>query len=307
MAASTRCLACAAVLVAAACGGDRDGASSTDSPAVAAASPATLELSPDRTFTRDGVVINYRVIGTGDPLLLIHGYGDNLMMWVGTADSLARDHRVIAVDTRGFGKSGKPAGETSYGTAMIDDLTALLDHLDIRQVHVVGYSMGAMLASRLALSHPERVRTATMAAGTYAPDTVALRTLVTPWLDDLEHGRRLTRLLKQIVPVLSDSLARSYSDQLFAEGDSAAYVGVMRGFVPLSVDWARVAESRVPAVVIVGMDDPLRPYSPALAAKWPGAKLVELPATDHMTIFTARQLIDEVRALTKANPIAVQP
>ncbi len=287
-------------LACAACAQSRD--DTVDS--VATATVTVLAEASDQSFTRGDVALNYRVIGAGEPVLLVHGYGDNLMMWSGfLADSLAREHRVVAIDTRAFGKSAKPAGAENYGVAMVDDLVALLDHLQIAQAHVVGYSMGAVLTAQLALTHPERVRTATMAAGLFPKDSAAMHALGAPWIAEITSGRRLTKFVKEIVPVLPDSIARGYSDQLFAESDSAALLGVLQGFMRLSVDWAKVAASRVPAVAIVGVDDPLRPYSAALAAKWPGAKHVELPATDHMTVFTSPVMLAEVRALHSANPI----
>lgn len=271
-------------------------------PSAAASSPALVD-APDQTFTRGNVTINYRTIGSGAPILLVHGYGDNLKMWAGLADSLAATHRVLAVDARGFGKSGKPAGAASYGAAMVEDLVALLDTVRERQAHVVGYSMGAMLAASLALSHPDRVRTVTLAAGGFRKDPETMRGMVQPWIDDLEHGRRLTKLIKEIVPALPDSQARSFSDQLFAESDSAALVNVLKSFGEIPIDWAKVATSTVPAVAIVGVDDPLLPYTRDLATKWPGAKLVELPATDHMTIATSPRLLDEIRTVIAAAPI----
>jgi pimeloyl-ACP methyl ester carboxylesterase len=265
------------------------------------ASVVTLLDATDRTLSRDGITINYRSIGDGDPILLVHGYGDNLKMWAGLADSLAITHRVITVDTRGFGKSSKPRGAESYGPAMVADLVALLDTAGATQAHVVGYSMGAMLAASLALSHPERVRSVTLAAGAFQKDAAAMRRLTAPWVADLENGRRLTRLLKEVVPVLADSQVKSFSDQLFAESDSAALVGVLRSFGDLPVDWARVDATKIPAVAIVGVDDPLRPYSRDLAARWPGAKLVEIPATDHMTIPASPRLLEEIRLVVKAH------
>lgn len=266
------------------------------------ASTKTLLDAPDQTFSRGGITINYRSIGNGEPVLLIHGYGDNLKMWAGLADSLAAAHRVIAVDARGFGKSSKPAGVVNYGQAMVEDFVALLDTTGTRQAHVVGYSMGAVLAAALALSHPERVRTVTLAAGAFPKNAAAMRDIVRPWIDDLEHGRRLTGLLKQIVPVLPDSQLRGFSDQIFAEGDSAALVDVFKSFPDVSVDWTQVGGTKIPALAIVGADDPLRPYSRDIAAKWPGAKLVEIPATDHATISASQRLLDEIRLVMKAGP-----
>jgi pimeloyl-ACP methyl ester carboxylesterase len=291
-------------LACSACVRSKDGAADSAAGAPAVAMVAALADAPDQSFSRGDVAINYRVIGAGEPVLLVHGYGDNLRMWSGfLADSLALDHRVLAIDARAFGKSGKPAGAEHYGVAMVDDLVALLDHEQIAQAHVVGYSMGAMLTAQLALRHPGRVRTATMAAGVFPRDSVAGNALVAPWIADIESGRRLTKFVKDVVPVLPDSVARGYSDQLFAESDSAALLGVLMGFPRLIVDWQRVAASRVPAVVVVGVDDPLRPYSAALAAQWPGTKLVELPGTDHITVYTSSVLLAEVRALLSANPI----
>ena len=268
------------------------------------AAPTSVALidAPDKSFKRGDVTINYRSIGSGDPVLLIHGYGDNLKMWAGLADSLATTHRVIAVDTRGFGKSSKPAGAESYGPRMVQDLVALLDTTGAASAHVVGYSMGAILAADLALHSPDRVRTVTMAAGAFHKDAAGMRAMTRPWIDDLENGRRLTRLIKEIVPVLPDSQARSFSDQLFAEADSAALVGVLRSFADLNVDWSKVESSKIPAVAIVGADDPLRPFARDIAARWPGAKHVEIPATDHMTIVAAPQLLAEIRLLTRATP-----
>jgi pimeloyl-ACP methyl ester carboxylesterase len=289
----------------AACAPPKD-AATADSLAAASPAPAATSLAsaPDRTLTRGDVTINYRVLGAGEPVLLVHGYGDNLKMWSGfLADSLARDHRVLAIDARAFGKSGKPAGADRYGFEMIDDLVALLDHEQVAKVHVVGYSMGAMLAAQLALVHPERVRTATMAAGMFAKDSAALHAMVAPWVADLRQGRRLTKLIRDVVPTLPDSVALGYSDQLFAESDSAALLGVLESFPRLSVDWTKVATSKVPAIAIVGADDPLRPYAAALAAMWPGMKHIEVPATDHTNIFASPVLLTEVRTLLAANPI----
>ena len=71
--------------------------------------------APDRFFTSNGVSIRYRVIGEGEPMLLLHGYTDRLEMWAGTADSLARDFRVIVPDLRGSGLSTKFGDPAQYG------------------------------------------------------------------------------------------------------------------------------------------------------------------------------------------------
>ena len=116
-------------------------------------------------FDSDGVEIAYLDEGEGQPTLLIHGFGSNAdVNWVSTSwvrDLQAAGRRVIALDNRGHGKSGKPHDPAAYDPRiMAEDARRLLDHLRIERADVIGYSMGARIAANLALAHPERVRRA---------------------------------------------------------------------------------------------------------------------------------------------------
>lgn len=158
--------------------------SATPSPAAA----TTLATAPDHFLDRGDVTIRYRVIGpdSGTPLLVLHGYTDRVEMWSGIADSLARDHRVIVPDVRGFGRSVPTDTAAPYGQAMVDDQFALLDALGVRQVHVVGYSMGAMLAAHMALRDPSRIASATFVAGAFFEDSAETARVIAPYIAALE-------------------------------------------------------------------------------------------------------------------------
>ena len=111
-------------------------------------------------FDSAGVKIHFAVHGTGEPVVLIHGlYANSRMNWdaPGTTALLAKHFHVITLDCRGHGKSGKPRGENTYGINMVEDVTRLLDHLNLKSARVAGYSMGAMIAMKLAVTYPERV------------------------------------------------------------------------------------------------------------------------------------------------------
>src|SRR5881397_2402529 len=100
-------------------------------------------LAQDQFFDSNGVKIRYTVEGQGEPVLLIHGFtADIEKQWgqPGVLKALAKDHRVIALDNRGHGKSGKPHDAKMYGKEMVEDAVRLLDHLKIAKAHVVGYS-----------------------------------------------------------------------------------------------------------------------------------------------------------------------
>ncbi|MGA2799001.1 MAG: alpha/beta hydrolase [Thermoguttaceae bacterium] len=120
-----------------------------------------VDVSKPQTFDSKGVAIQYTIEGKGEPVVLIHGLHSSAdMNWrlPGIIKTLAGNHQVVALDVRGHGHSGKPEGEGAYGVEMAEDVLRLLDHLKIEKAHVVGYSMGGMIAMKLATLHPVRVR-----------------------------------------------------------------------------------------------------------------------------------------------------
>ena len=91
-------------------------------------------------FDSAGVKIYYETHGTGEPVVLIHGYLSSAAInWdmPGTTAELAKKYRVIELDCRGHGRSGKPEGESEYGVKMVDDVVRLMDHLNVASAHVV--------------------------------------------------------------------------------------------------------------------------------------------------------------------------
>lgn len=118
--------------------------------------------SVDSTFDSGGTEIRYTIEGAGEPVLLIHGFrasGDLNWKLPGVNKALAPHFQVITIDNRGHGKSASP-DDDRYGIEMVNDSVRLLDHLGIESAHVVGYSMGGMIAIKLSVLHPERVRSA---------------------------------------------------------------------------------------------------------------------------------------------------
>ncbi|MFL5338553.1 MAG: alpha/beta fold hydrolase [Gemmataceae bacterium] len=118
-----------------------------------------------KTFNSHGAKIAYFVQGQGEPVVLIHGWLSSAgINWAlpGISDQLAKDFQVIALDVRGHGLSDKSTKEEDYGPELVEDVVRLLDHLKIKKAHIVGYSMGGIIAGNFIARHPDRVLSGTL-------------------------------------------------------------------------------------------------------------------------------------------------
>lgn len=101
------------------------------------------------------IEINYATEGAGPPVTLVHGVGANLESWDAIAAILSRQYRVIRLDLRGHGKSSRI--ETCRLDDFLDDVSLVLDTLGILRTHLVGFSLGGMIAQAYVLAYRERV------------------------------------------------------------------------------------------------------------------------------------------------------
>ncbi len=200
--------------------------------------------------------LRYRIDGGSPPVLVVGGHMQPLDSWALQVRDLKRHFKVVRFDNRGSGLSDAPPGPYSM-EQMADDAVALLDHLSIRRAHVVGVSMGGMIAQHLALDHPKRVDRMVLIstnAGFSRPEfRSALR-----WLSRSPAADRWP--------------LRGFMGQLgaIAEHDTRE----------------RLKRIRAPTLVMVGQNDPLTPvrYSEELARGIPGAGLAVIPGTTHLMI-----------------------
>ena len=227
-------------------------------------------------FANGGVEIAYLDEGDGDPIVLVHGFASTKEVnWLhpGWVTTLTRDRRrVIALDNRGHGASGKPYDPSAYHSAtMADDVRALLDHLKIDRADVMGYSMGARITAFLAVKHPERVRSAILGGlgirlveGVGLPESIA-DALEAPSLDEVRDP--------------TGRLFRIFADQ--TKSDLRALAACIRGSRQ-TLSREEVASIRAPVLVAVGTKDPVAGSAQQLAALIPGARALDIPDRDHM-------------------------
>jgi len=273
-------------------------AGATAAPALA----AKLSAAPDKFVGAGSVRLRYRVAGpagadSATPIVFIHGYSRSLEDMLALADSFAPSHRVIAYDVRGFGQSSKSGDIHRYGAAMDDDVIALLDSLKIQRAHLVGHSMGALIAGNVAARYPQRVASASLVAGPFYADSAAFARVASRWVSDLEHGAGLRNFLKWLFPGMPDSVARGGSADAMAHNDSVTMISTMRAFGGLAVTSDRAAAATVPILIAAGGGDPLAPLSRRLAKQWPHARLIEVAGVDHVAIIGRPEVIAGIRGM----------
>ncbi|MBD3256153.1 MAG: alpha/beta fold hydrolase [Candidatus Lokiarchaeota archaeon] len=104
----------------------------------------------------NNIKICYDIHGQGDPVFLIHGFSDRKEHWRAQVDKLAKNFKVIRMDNRGAGKSEKPKNKYTI-EVYAHDIAGLMDYLNIEKAHVVGHSLGGMIAQNFALLYPEKL------------------------------------------------------------------------------------------------------------------------------------------------------
>jgi 3-oxoadipate enol-lactonase len=247
----------------------------------------------------DGVTLAADLHGEGEPLVILHGFVGSKDDWAPLVPELcARDLRVVVPDHRGHGASTNTGDATTYSfDRLVDDARQVVEQLDLAPCHLLGHSMGGVVALQLSLEHPELVRSLVLVdcspvpVGRPSPVGRALRSVV---------GRRigLGRLVRWLGPVLRHS---PYPAALVAGrrrhgasmiDDLAARLDAVdpEAFVVLGAELSthhdlrpRLAEIAIPTTVIVGEHDTagLRRGADLLAGGIAGAALHVVPGAGH--------------------------
>ena len=283
----------------------------------------------------NGIEIEYETFGErgNPPLLLIMGLAAQMILWEDEFCSAIADRgfSVIRFDNRDIGKSTwlTSAGVPDVGAALIGSMTgqkvsapytlsdmaadtaALLDGLGIKSAHIVGASMGGMIAQTLAIEHPDKVRTLTSIMSTTGnpalppatPEAMAvlLSPPVTSREDNIERAVAVFRTIGSPGFAFDEAMVRDIAGRSFDRGFHPE--GVARQLVAIMASGnrkERLASVRVPTLVIHGNADPLVPLAGGVdtAQSIAGAKLVEIEGMGHdFPREVWPRIIDEICAL----------
>src|SRR5512146_1500703 len=243
------------------------------------------------TVTINATTLHYERIGSGSPLLLIHGLGSSGEDWAFQRDEFARRHTLILPDLRGSGRSAKPPGPYSIAQ-FAADLWGLLDALGIAATDVVGFSLGGAIAIEMALMRPQCVRRLVLCntLANYRTDTWR------KWFEAQAQValvrvlglRRTARLVaRRLFPHDDQAPKRQRVVRVLSANPRRAYLSTIRALIGWSA-LERLHALRAPTLLIAAEHD----YTP-LAEKraemrhFPQAQLVVIAGSRHGTPFDA--------------------
>ncbi|MFQ5486996.1 MAG: alpha/beta fold hydrolase [Gammaproteobacteria bacterium] len=238
-------------------------------------------------FQTDDVRLHYRDEGEGEVVLLLHGFAVHSdLNWrhTGVLRRLRRHFRVITLDLRGHGLSGKPRESAAYGLELVHDVARLLEHLGIQQAHLVGYSLGGFVALKTADCHGARLRSvAVLGAGWERPDDEAL-------FQTLAHcGQALTS--GHAIPPLGPAQARpglvyTWLNRLFTAlfVDQRALGALVHSLHDLTLSEERLRALELPLCAIIGEQDYLRPGAERLIGRVPALEFHLIRGAGHLSL-----------------------
>lgn len=232
--------------------------------------------------------LSLREDGKGPPVLLLHGMGADRLLWNAVATPLAAEFHILAPDLRGHGATPVPSGSTFTLAEMEADVLRLLDQRSLETVHLVGHSAGGLLALRMALDHPERIRSLIVVCGAAYFDNHARSIVDRWWSTYAEEGpdALALRFLKDLYYPDWVEAHMDVVDQIYEEVNHRDYSAAVAWGRSLKTFDERnsITAIRKPTLIVQAMDDQVMDASHGriLRQSIPGSLIRILAQTGHM-------------------------
>jgi pimeloyl-ACP methyl ester carboxylesterase len=196
----------------------------------------------------NGLKLYYEIHGKGEPLILLHGGLGAIEMFGANLTALAKNHRVIAVDLQGHGRTADIDRPLSI-ESMADDIAALINFLGIKKADIAGYSLGGEVAIQTVIRHPEIVRKLVAVSATFSRDG---------WYPGILSAQ------EQIGPATAEFMKQTPMYKLYAQiapkvEDWPVIITKIGKLLKLDYNWSEgVKAIKVPVLLIVGDADAVR-------------------------------------------------
>lgn len=238
-------------------------------------------------YSNNNIEIFYEIQGKGPPLVLIHGLGSSLRDWERQVTYFSKYYKILSFDVRGHGRSGKPLGP--YSVPMFaSDAAELIRFLNMAPAHVVGISMGGMIAFQLSVDASDVIRTLVIVNS--GPELILrtpvqqaaffYRKLIVRFMGVRGMGRILAR---KLFPMPDQKYLRRLMIERWAQNDKRTYMDALNAIIGWSVA-DRISEIQCPTLVMTADQDytPVS-YKRTYARQIPGAEVAIIQNSRHLS------------------------
>lgn len=234
-------------------------------------------------YVRSGDIrIHYQIEGSGQPLVLQHGFSDSLTSWydIGYVDPLKHDYMLILIDARGHGDSEKPHDTAAYAMELrVADIVSVMNELRISRAHYFGYSMGGWIGFGMARHASDRLKSLIVGGASAASRKREPHPLLEPEMISRGAAAIPEALNAPLPPALRERLLKNDMEALRASRvDDPGYEDTLPTI-------------GVPCLVLAGDADPIYPTAKAHAGKIPKATFVTIPGQNHTGTFFRSDLM----------------
>ena len=231
----------------------------------------------------NGIEIDFQDYGEGEAIVFCHGAGGNLLSWWQQIPYFAQDFRCVTFSHRGFGHSyDLPDGPGVK--AFVDDLTSLLDHLEIESAHLVAQSMGGRTALGFAVENTTRTRSLVLADTTGGMGEPDVEQVLADWRERQDPPRELAfRAVSEGFRTRHPDLANLYVQISRTNPPRPNLAGVLSG----GPRGAELSNLKIPTMFVVGEEDEITPphVIEAAAEHIPGSEVLRVPGCGHSVYF----------------------
>jgi pimeloyl-ACP methyl ester carboxylesterase len=250
-----------------------------------AGSAFSQPIPENQYFNSEGVSIRYFELGSGEPVIAIHGYSSNSDAWLERVSGLAENHRLILFDQRGHGLSTKPHTVAEYGREMGQDVIRLMDHLSIPKAHILGYSLGVAPIGMVITENESRFISAVFGGGAARWE----------WGDasDLLNQQRYERFL--------NTSRRQALNPGIQEQDSIALANLRLGEKQLLVSKQSLSNLSIPILAIVGSEDPALEAVENFKSTFPAIELIVVEGGTHLSVPGHPEFVESIQRFFAKN------
>ncbi|HOX37693.1 MAG TPA: alpha/beta hydrolase [Candidatus Brocadiia bacterium] len=257
-----------------------------------------------RFFDSNGVKIHFTEQGSGEPVILVHGFAANQdLNWriPGMIRALSRDYRVIAMDVRGHALSDAPHEENAYGMEMIHDIARLMDHLGIPKAHVVGYSMGGFIVLSFCATHPDRAISCVAAGAGWFPEKKYPK-MVTELPDALRKERSMRPIMtffdrRTSLPARIQMAVTNFV--LMKMFDPLALASCFGSMTEMDGTEEQLRGNKVPLLSVIGTRDPLKKAVDNMIGKTGNHEVLFIEGKDHVGVPLSGAFKSGIKAFLK--------